>query len=72
MGFLDTIRENTWFEPLFVYAEQYSITADYVKQKLEPLLEKLPTKNEKQKKALKLAKVCIDSLDGKSYIEVSF
>lgn len=64
MGFLDTIRENTWFEPLFVYSEQYSITANYVKQKLEPLLDKLPTKTDIQRKAQKQAKVCIDALDG--------
>ncbi|XP_063401031.1 uncharacterized protein LOC134685306 [Mytilus trossulus] len=63
MGFLDTIRSNTWFEPLFVYSEQYSITANYVKQKLEPLLDKLPTKTDTQRKAQKQAKLCIDALD---------
>ena len=65
MGFLDTIRNNTWFEPLFVYAEQYSITASYMVQKLEPLIDKIPTKDEKQKRAKKQASLCITSIDGK-------
>ena len=65
MGFLDTIKENTWFEPLFVYSEQYSITAKYVKQKLEPLIDKLPAKTDQQKKSQKLAKICIEDIDGK-------
>lgn len=63
MGFLDTIKDNTWFEPLFVHAEQYSITAGYIRMKLEPLLDRLPTATDKQKKAQKLAKLCIESID---------
>lgn len=65
MGFLDTIKENTWFEPLFVYSEQYSITANYVKQKLEPLIDRLTAKTDQQKKSQKLAKICIEDIDGK-------
>ena len=65
MGFLDTIKENTWFEPLFVYSEQYSITAKYVKEKLEPLIDKLPAKTDQQKKSQKFAKICIEDIDGK-------
>ncbi|XP_052065694.1 uncharacterized protein LOC127705419 isoform X2 [Mytilus californianus] len=63
MGFLDAIKSNDWFEPLFVYSEQYSITARYMKDKLNPVLEKLEAKTEKEINCVKFAKACIDSLD---------
>ncbi|XP_063401033.1 uncharacterized protein LOC134685308 isoform X1 [Mytilus trossulus] len=63
MGFLDAIKSNDWFEPLFVYSEQYSITARYMKDKLNPVLEKLEAKTEKETNCVKFAKACIDSLD---------
>ena len=45
MGFLDIIKSKTWFEPLFVYSEQYSITAKYMKDKLMSVVDKLKTNN---------------------------
>jgi hypothetical protein len=36
-----------------------------VKQKLEPLIDKLPAKTDQQKNSQKLAKICIEDIDGK-------
>ena len=65
MGFLDTIKSKAWFEPLFVYSEQYSITAKYMKDKLMSVLDKLETKNNQEKRSKEFAVKCIDSIDGK-------
>lgn len=63
MGFLDTIKSNPWFEPLFVYSEQYCITASYMKDKLNPVLNKLEPINEKEAACKKFAAECIQSID---------
>ena len=65
MGFLDIIKSKTWFEPLFVYSEQYSITAKYMKDKLMSVLDKLKTNNNQEERSKEFAVKCIDSLDGK-------
>lgn len=65
MGFLDTIKSKAWFEPLFVYSEQYSITAKYMKDKLMSVLDKLETKNNQEKRSKEFAVKCIDSIDDK-------
>jgi hypothetical protein len=65
MGFLDIIKSKLWFEPVFVYSEQYSITAKYMKDKLMSVLDKLETNNNQEKRSKEIAVKCIDSLDGK-------
>jgi hypothetical protein len=65
MGFLDIIKSKLWFEPVFVYSEQYSITAKYMKDKLMSVLDKLETNNNQEKRSKECAVKCIDSLDGK-------
>jgi hypothetical protein len=65
MGFLDIIKSKLWFEPVFVYSEQYSITAKYMKDKLMSVLDKLETNNNQEKRSKEFAVKCIDSLDGK-------
>lgn len=70
LGFLKHLENEPLLEPLLVYSEEYSLTANYLQNHLVPLIEKLETKNKKEEQAKDFSLKAIKALNDVEAIEL--
>ena len=67
LDFLEETKHMKDFEHLFLCRDKRTSTAEYVKERLVPEVEKLKPENEKEEATKKFTLSCLDMLEGEVF-----